>query len=108
MSKNKKPVENIAKKRSFFSHNKKGALPSDQLPLSTFDFYQNAQRYPAVPLPGPGRVSIGSHLSTKSTPQESSGDLDGLLMQHMRAEKDTLKRITDKQLKSPRASRSRR
>jgi hypothetical protein len=106
--KDRKPVENVPMKRSFFT-GKKSSTPVEPSPLSTFDFYQNAQRYPAQPLPGPGRISIGSQKSTRSRAQEEASfkELDGLLLQHMKTEKDTLKRIADRQVNQSKNSRPR-
>ncbi|KAJ7727283.1 hypothetical protein DFH07DRAFT_1066546 [Mycena maculata] len=101
--KSHKPVGNIPVAGSFFSDRKSGK--SDQghgPPTSTFDFYQYAQQHPLLSQrPAESSTSRRPHTTdqvvrdwqTSQKAQESLRRLDGMLIQHMEAEKDTIKRI---------------
>ncbi|KAJ6513324.1 hypothetical protein C8R45DRAFT_343169 [Mycena sanguinolenta] len=97
----KKAVGNVPVSGSFFKGGKSGK--SDQghgPPTSTFDFFQYTQQYP---LSSAGEPSVPRRPRTSDQAvrdwqsnqkaQESMRQLDGLLIQHMEAEKDKLRRI---------------
>ncbi|KAJ7475795.1 hypothetical protein FB451DRAFT_1244782 [Mycena latifolia] len=101
ISNSKKPIANIPVAGSFFTERRSGK--SDQghgPPTSTFDFYQYAQQHPLVSAAEPN-TSRRPHTSDQTVrdwqssqrAQESLRRLDGMLIQHMEAEKDTIKRI---------------
>ena len=85
--------------RPFFVDRKNDVLPS-----STYDFFKYAQEHPptsaTLPPPAessdPRRPSTADHVSVwknNQRAQESLRKLDGMLIQHMEDEKDTIKRI---------------
>ncbi|CAK5269237.1 unnamed protein product [Mycena citricolor] len=90
------PVGNIASTSSFFTE-RIGGKWSDSghgPPTSTFDFYQYTQATKiasSVDLPSTV-IADQSRPSDKKT-QDSVRRLDGMLLQHMEAEKDTLRRM---------------
>ncbi|KAJ7127048.1 hypothetical protein C8R44DRAFT_851453 [Mycena epipterygia] len=97
----KKPIGNIPVPGSFFTERRNGK--SDQghgPPMSTYDFYQYAQQHPPIPA-AEASTSRRPHTSDQAVrdwqssqrAQESLRRLDGMLIQHMEAEKDTIKRI---------------
>ncbi|KAG6878216.1 hypothetical protein C0993_010636 [Termitomyces sp. T159_Od127] len=100
--KDKKPVGNIPVRTPFFRDR---AGKSDQghgPPVSSFDFYKYTQQSDTAleeprnaGIPGRrstvGNVSAWKPLNPKA--QESLKKLDGMLIQHMAAERDTIKRI---------------
>lgn len=101
----KKPIGNVPVKAPFFSDKRSGK--SDQghgPPSSTFDFYQYTQQHPAATTGGssvtnqanawrrPAPEGVRAWQSNQRA-QESLRRLDGMLIQHMEAEKDTIKRI---------------
>ncbi|KAF9046926.1 hypothetical protein BDZ89DRAFT_1058396 [Hymenopellis radicata] len=63
---------------------------SGTTPVSSFDFFKYAQDHPRRPATADENVQAWQH---KQRDQESLRRLDGLLVQHMEAEKDRLKRI---------------
>jgi hypothetical protein len=82
---------------------------------STYDFFKYAQDHPPIaasPFPessGPRRPSTADHVTVwrnSQRAQESLRRLDGMLIQHMEDEKDTIKRIatTMKQTSPPQIS----
>ncbi|KAJ7707772.1 hypothetical protein B0H17DRAFT_1033937 [Mycena rosella] len=94
------PIANIPVPGAFFTERRSGK--SDQghgPPTSTFDFYQYAQQHP-LPTTEPN-TSRRPHTSDQAVrswqnsqrAQESLRQLDGMLIKHMEAEKDTIKRI---------------
>ncbi|KAJ2922416.1 hypothetical protein H1R20_g14691, partial [Candolleomyces eurysporus] len=104
------PVGNVAPKAPFFTERKADGDHSP--PSSAYDFYRYAQGNPppnaaslAAPSPSTSRTSLGDSqpgrpsfsgtvVSVSSQKaQESMKKLDGMLLQHMEAEKDTIKRI---------------
>lgn len=102
----KPPVGHIPPRAPFFTERKSDL--GDGLPTSTYDFYKYAQQRPptagetsamastATPKRRPATADPGSHVKkwqTNQRAQESLRRLDGMLIQHMEAEKDTLKRI---------------
>ncbi|KAJ7104211.1 hypothetical protein B0H15DRAFT_942212 [Mycena belliarum] len=97
----KKPVGNIPVSASFFTERRSGKSDHGHgPPTSTFDFYQYAKQHP-LPPPEPnaprrphtsGEQSVRDWRSNQRA-QESLRRLDGMLIQHMEAEKDTIKRI---------------
>ncbi|KAJ7170616.1 hypothetical protein C8R43DRAFT_1059155 [Mycena crocata] len=103
----KKPIANIPVTNSFFTERRSvksvKSGKSDQghgPPTSTFDFYQYAQQHPLIPAPEPSssrRPHTGDQgvrdWQNSQRAQESLRRLDGMLIQHMEAEKDTIKRI---------------
>ncbi|KAJ7448848.1 hypothetical protein B0H11DRAFT_2247488 [Mycena galericulata] len=90
---------------SFFTERRSGK--SDQghgprgPPTSTFDFFQYRQQHPLISPPSepsaPRRPRTGDQAvrdwQTNQKAQESLRRLDGMLIQHMEAEKDTIKRL---------------
>ncbi|KAJ7274461.1 hypothetical protein B0H12DRAFT_1228187 [Mycena haematopus] len=92
----KKAVGNIPASGSFFKGGK-----SDQghgPPTSTFDFFQYTQKYPLASMGEPSvlrrpQTSDQAVRQSSQKAQESLRQLDGLLIQHMEAEKDKLRRI---------------
>jgi hypothetical protein len=101
LANSKKPVGNIPATGSFFTERRSGK--SDQghgPPVSTFDFYQYAQQHPLVPAaehntprrPHTSDQTVRDWQSSQRA-QESLRRLDGMLIQHMEAEKNTIKRI---------------
>ncbi|KAJ7494677.1 hypothetical protein B0H11DRAFT_1857677 [Mycena galericulata] len=105
VSKFQKPVGNTPVAASFFTERRSGK--SDQghgprgPPTSTFDFFQYTQQHPLISPPSepsaPRRPRTGDQAvrdwQTNQKAQESLRRLDGMLIQHMEAEKDTIKRI---------------
>ncbi|KAJ2917393.1 hypothetical protein MD484_g3024, partial [Candolleomyces efflorescens] len=107
----KTPVGNVAPKAPFFTERKADGDHSP--PSSAYDFYRYAQSsLPpkatslAAPSPSASRTSLGdtsqpgrpsfsgTMVSVNSQKaQESMKKLDGMLLQHMETEKDTIKRI---------------
>ncbi|KAJ7284927.1 hypothetical protein C8J57DRAFT_1289883 [Mycena rebaudengoi] len=96
----KRPIGNIPVANSFFTERRSGK--SDQghgPPVSTFDFYQYTQQHPLSsvaessrrPQTGDGKGTRPRQTSHRA--QESLKRLDGLFLQHMEAEKNTIKRI---------------
>ncbi|KAJ7650347.1 hypothetical protein FB45DRAFT_1050378 [Roridomyces roridus] len=98
-----RPVGNVpAAPASFFTERRGGSRKSEQghgPPTSTFDFYRYAQQHPLISPPADATAHRRPHTSDQASgssqkAQESMRRLDGLLIQHMEAEKDTIKRIT--------------
>ncbi|KAF5342659.1 hypothetical protein D9611_001547 [Ephemerocybe angulata] len=99
---NKQPVGNVPAKPRFFTDRKSD---SDHAPpSSTYDFYRYAQSNQSAQLGASssdsrssftaGRPSFaGTFSSLQSAQSEEAKKLDGMLLQHMEAEKDTIKRI---------------
>ena len=99
-SPSKKPIGNIPVRAPFFTDRKSDQGHSHTLPSSTYDFYKYAQNHPPVTTaaePSDPRGSKTTELvaswRNNQRAQESLRKLDGLLIQHMEAEKDTIKRI---------------
>ncbi|KAJ6619691.1 hypothetical protein B0H10DRAFT_2024460 [Mycena sp. CBHHK59/15] len=97
----KMPVANIPATSSFFTERRHGKSEQGHgPPTSTFDFYQYAQQNPLASAAEPS-ASRRPHTADKDVrawqttqrDQESLKRLDGMLIQHMEAEKDTIKRI---------------
>jgi len=96
----KQPMSGSAFRQPFFVDRKKDVLPS-----STFDFFKYAQEHPPPTLAplctpaessNPRRPSTADHVTVwknNQRAQESLRKLDGMLIQHMEDEKDTIKRI---------------
>ena len=95
----KQPRSGSAFRQPFFIDRKNDVLPS-----STYDFFKYAQEHPptSAPLPAsaesndPRRPSTADHVTvwrSSQRAQESLRRLDGMLIQHMEDEKDTIKRI---------------
>lgn len=95
----KQPVSSSAFRQPFFVDRKHDVLSS-----STYDFFKYAQEHPptvaSLPTsPGssdPRRPSTADHVTVwrnNQRAQESLRRLDGMLIQHMEDEKDTIKRI---------------
>ncbi|KAJ7637711.1 hypothetical protein DFH06DRAFT_1335860 [Mycena polygramma] len=106
----KKAVGNIPVAASFFTERRAKGGKSDQghgPPTSTFDFFKYTQQHPLVPVTmaepstaiPPRRPHTTEQTHTvrswqmNQTAQESQRRLDGMLIQHMEAEKDTIRRI---------------
>ncbi|KAG6810489.1 hypothetical protein H0H92_011669 [Tricholoma furcatifolium] len=101
--KDKKPIGNVPIRAPFF---REVAGKSDQghgLPVSSFEFYKYAQHGNKVSgRPSSSDITSQRRSTLESVPawrtmnpkaQESLRKLDGMLIQHMEAEKDTIKRI---------------
>jgi hypothetical protein len=95
----KRPISNTPHRMSYFSR-KKGKSDYGHIPVSTFDFYKQQQTVLGVgDQPRPQRKSSKEekrgvrHWQNQQKDKESLQKLDGLLIQHMEAEKDTIKRI---------------
>ena len=94
----KQPRSNSTFRQPFFVDRK-----HDVLSPSTYDFFKYAQEHPpTVASPtspessGPRRPSTADHVTVwrnSQRAQESLRRLDGMLIQHMEDEKDTIKRI---------------
>ncbi|KAF7316885.1 hypothetical protein HMN09_00422400 [Mycena chlorophos] len=90
----RRPVGNIPKSKAFFTQRRGGRSDQGHGP-SSFDFIRDAQQDrpstagdpPRKPLQIPGRVN-------NPREQESLRRLDGMLLQHMEAERASLRRIT--------------
>ncbi|TFK40304.1 hypothetical protein BDQ12DRAFT_734302 [Crucibulum laeve] len=91
-----KPIGHTPSRPTFFADRK-----GDQAgqPSSAFDFYKYTQEHPPVvagPSDGKRRPATAGHVAewqTNQRAQDSLRKLDGMLIQHMEAEKDTIKRI---------------
>jgi hypothetical protein len=82
----------------YFSRKKAPASDLGHGPLSSSDFYKYVQQQPALLEPARERRSVSTEnnvvaLRHKQKDLESLRKLDGMLIQHMEREKDTLKRI---------------
>ena len=98
----KQPIANVPQTKPFFVQQRSGKSDQGQnAPVSSFDFYKYSQQHardPSTDVTGPERPgTAGSSRSNKptrsATADESLRRLDGLLQQHMVAEKDTIRRI---------------
>ncbi|KAF8227268.1 hypothetical protein L208DRAFT_1441552 [Tricholoma matsutake] len=101
-----KPVGNTPVRPSFFTERSGKSDQGHGSPVSSFEFYrivqqQQQQNRPATSTGGPSTVfnkprsatvGPGERLPNQKA-QESLRKLDGMLIQHMEAEKDTIKRI---------------
>ena len=107
-----KPRSSSTFRQPFFVDRKHDVLSS------TYDFFKYAQEHPPTPASptspessGPRRPSTADHVTVwrnNQRAQESLRRLDGMLIQHMEDEKDTIKRIatTLKQTSDPQISDS--
>jgi hypothetical protein len=91
----KQPRSSSTFRQPFFVDRKHDVLSS-----STYDFFKYAQEHPLTPTSpessGPRRPSTADHVTVwrnNQRAQESLRRLDGMLIQHMEDEKDTIKRI---------------
>ncbi|KAG6865718.1 hypothetical protein C0991_012364 [Blastosporella zonata] len=97
--KNKKPVGNIPVRTPFFTELAGKNDPAHGPPMSSFDFYKYAQQSTVAtrqPSGSKRRSTVGNAAVWRTMDpqaQESLKKLDGLLIQHMETEKDTIKRI---------------
>ncbi|KAJ7773209.1 hypothetical protein B0H16DRAFT_1511490 [Mycena metata] len=110
----KQAISNVPMPGAFFTERKggKGKGRSETghggPPTSTFDFYQYAKQHPLLPAAVAGESSTASqalprrpHTSEQTVKdwqsgqrtQESMKRLDGMLIQHMEAEKDAVRRM---------------
>ncbi|KAJ7158809.1 hypothetical protein C8R46DRAFT_957516 [Mycena filopes] len=108
----KRAISNVPVPGAFFTERKggKGKGRSETghggPPTSTFDFYRYAQQHPLMPAAGESSTAGEGaqrrpHTSDKTVKdwqsgqrtQESLRRLDGMLIQHMEAEKDAVRRI---------------
>jgi hypothetical protein len=94
----KKPVGNIPSRPTFF--NDKKYSKSDQghgPPMSAMDLYRftqhSEQKSLRPPMSNVQGVQVGRAWQSDQRVQESLRRLDGMLIQHMEAERDTIKRI---------------
>jgi hypothetical protein len=101
-----KPVGNTPVRPSFFRERSGKSDQGHGSPVSSFEFYrtvqqQQQQHRPATSTSGPSTVFSKPRSATvgqgewppNPKAQESLRKLDGMLIQHMEAEKDTIKRI---------------
>jgi hypothetical protein len=100
----KKPVGNTPVKPSFFTERSGKSDQGHGSPVSSFEFYRTVQQKhqrPSTSTSGPSTVFSKPRSATvgprewppNQKAQESLRKLDGMLIQHMEAEKDTIKRI---------------
>jgi hypothetical protein len=98
----KQPIANVPQPKPFFVQQRSGKSDQGQsAPVSSFDFYKYSQQHVRDPstdatdtLERPGTAGSSQSKPTRSaTADESARRLDGLLQQHMVAEKDTIRRI---------------
>jgi hypothetical protein len=99
-----KPVGNVPPRGLFFNDRKSGKSDQEHAtPTSTLDFYQYTQQHPAT---GPRRPQTASGdanvlaWQSNQRAQASLRRLDGMVIQHMEAEKNTIKRIASSVLQS--------
>ena len=104
----KQPASSSVFRQPFFVDRKRDVLSS-----STYDFFKYAQEHPpTVASPessDPRRPSTADHVTVwrnNQRAQESLRKLDGMLIQHMEDEKDTIKRIATKQTSPIQSSNS--
>ncbi|KAF5371858.1 hypothetical protein D9615_009561 [Tricholomella constricta] len=99
--KDKPPVGNVPIRAPFFTERSGKSDQGHGPPVSSFDFYKYAQQSLQGSAAEPSnstskrRSTVGPAAAWRSNPkaQESLRKLDGMLIQHMEAEKDTIKRI---------------
>jgi len=93
----RQPISNTAVHAPFFAERLGRSDQGHGPPVSTLDFYRFAQQHrPAMAhRAGIRRSTVGSAAawSKNSKAEESSRKLDGMLIQHMEAEKDRMRRI---------------
>lgn len=102
----KQPIVNMPTQGPVFTRQKTGKSDHGPgAPVSSFDFYKYSKQHTSGPLTdfgepprrpataGDTRTMDKKGLATAEDEQESLRRLDGLLQQHMEAEKDTMKRI---------------
>ena len=102
---NQKPVGNTPVRPAFFTERSGKSDQGHGSPVSSFEFYRSVQQQqrPTTSTSGPSTVfskprsaTLGPSAgppSPNQNAQESLRKLDGMLIQHMEAEKDTIKRI---------------
>ncbi|KAJ7227130.1 hypothetical protein GGX14DRAFT_488629 [Mycena pura] len=99
-SDSKRAVGNVPVPSAFFRERRGGKSDRGHgPPTSTFDFYQYAKQHPLVSVSpsgtleaaGPSRRPRTSERTARE--QESLRRLDGMLIQHIETERDTIKRI---------------
>jgi hypothetical protein len=100
-----KPVGNTPARPGFFRERSGKSDQGHGSPVSSFEFYksvqqQQQQQRPATATSGPSTVfskprsaTMGPGELPNPKAQESQRRLEGMLIQHMEAEKDTIKRI---------------
>jgi hypothetical protein len=88
------PISNVPRQPSYFSRRKSGKSDQGHIPVSAFDFYMPTSAEPEVVQQ---REAVQDHSKrqrqSRQKAQESLRKLDGMLLQHMEAERDTIKRI---------------
>lgn len=102
----KKPIGNVPPRTPFFSDKKSGKIEHMRIPpIPMLDFHKYVQNHPAGTEPTTGsqlenrrRSATGDDnvvraWQSNQRAQESLRKLDGMLIQHMETEKDTIKRI---------------
>ncbi|KAF8348824.1 hypothetical protein F5887DRAFT_1059811 [Amanita rubescens] len=102
----KQPIVNMPLRPPVFTRQKTGKSDLGHgAPASSFDFYKYSKQHPSGPsidfseprrrpaTAGETRSMTGKGPSKVEDSQESLRRLDGLMQQHMEAEKDTIKRI---------------
>jgi len=98
-----KPVGNTPARPSFFTERSGKSDQGHGSPVSSFEFYRKVQQQnrPATATSGPSTMFSKPRSATvgpavwppNQKAQESLRRLDGMLIQHMEAERDTIKRI---------------
>ncbi|RDB26279.1 hypothetical protein Hypma_006504 [Hypsizygus marmoreus] len=97
----KRPIANVPARAQFFTDRQGKSDHGHGPPVSSFDFYKYTQANRPATAGGEigtrkkRRSSFGTEAALRDNQkaQESLRKLDGMLIQHMEAEKDTIKRI---------------
>ena len=91
----RQPIGNTAVRTPFFSERLGRSDQGHGLPVSTLDFHRFVQQHRPGGRAGMRRSTVGSAAPWGKNPkaEESSRKLDGILIQHMEAEKDRMRRI---------------
>ncbi|KAF8071721.1 hypothetical protein FPV67DRAFT_1622263 [Lyophyllum atratum] len=99
--KSKQAIGNIPIRAPFFTERSGKSDQGHGLPVSSFEFYKYTQQTqqnpgatgePSNPV-NKRRSTVGPVAAWRTGAQESAKKLDGMLLQHMETEKDTIKRI---------------
>ncbi|KAG6816295.1 hypothetical protein H0H87_007178 [Tephrocybe sp. NHM501043] len=95
---NRKPIGNVPVRAPFFTELAGKSDQGHSTPVSSFDFYKFAQQNKVARQPSSGNRRLSAEKAARwrtmnPQAQESLKKLDGLLLQHMETEKDTIKRI---------------
>ncbi|KAI6116869.1 hypothetical protein EV401DRAFT_1972926 [Pisolithus croceorrhizus] len=94
----KKPVGNVPPKNHYFTNLKASPHSLTQVSLSQHSTEQLVESHSSSPIrrpATPGEENIRRWQREQLTLEESSKKLDGMVMQHMQAERDTMRRIAE-------------